>query len=101
MPDVAGSGTVYGPDESIDRVIALKLFTLKSAEFLYADSRVGSLEPGKYADFIVVENDYLSGPDAEIKNNKVIMTVQAGEIVYQDDEYQPEVRESRYSASIR
>ncbi len=56
---------------------------------------VGSLEPGKYADFIVVENDYLSGPDAEIKNNKVIMTVQGGETVYQDGEYQPEVRESR------
>ncbi len=101
VPDVAGSGTVYGPDEAIDRVVALKLFTRKSAEFLYAESKVGSLEPGKYADFIVVEKDYLSGPDAEIKNNKVIMTVQAGETVYQDDEYQPAVRGSRYSASTQ
>ena len=95
VPEFAGAGTVYGADEGIDRVVALKLFTQKSAEFLYAESMVGSLEPGKYADFIVVENDYLSGPDAEIKNNKVIMTVQADKTVYQDDEYQPEVRESR------
>lgn len=95
VPDVAGNGTVYGADEAIDRVVALKLFTHKSAEFLYAESKVGSLEPGKYADFIVLENDYLAGPDADIKNNKVIMTVQADETVYRDDEYEPEVRESR------
>lgn len=101
VPDAPGSGTVYGPDEAIDRVVALKLFTLKSAEFIYADSRVGSLEPGKYADFVVVENDYFSGPDTEIRNNKVIMTVQAGETVYQDDQYQPGVRESREQASTR
>ncbi|MFQ5982347.1 MAG: amidohydrolase family protein [Woeseiaceae bacterium] len=101
VPDVAGSGTVYGQDEGIDRVVALKLFTHKSAEFLYADSMVGSLEPGKYADFIVVENDYLSGPDAEIKNNKVIMTVQAGQTVYQDDAFQPDVREYQYKATAR
>jgi hypothetical protein len=95
VPDVAGSGTVYSPDEAVDRVVALKLFTHKSAEFLYADSKVGSLEPGKYADFVVLENDYLSGADADIKNNKVIMTVQADETVYLDAEYQPEVKESR------
>jgi hypothetical protein len=95
VPDVAGSGTVYGLDEGVDRVVALKLFTHKSAEFLYADTKVGSLEPGKYADFVVLENDYLSGADADIKNNKVIMTVQADETVYLDDEYQPEVNESR------
>jgi len=56
---------------------------------------VGSLEPGKYADFVVLENDYLAGADADIKNNKVIMTVQADETVYLDAEYQPEVKESR------
>ena len=95
VPDVAGSGTVYSPDEGVNRVVALKLFTHKSAEFLYADTKVGSLEPGKYADFVVLENDYLAGADADIKNNKVIMTVQADETVYLDAEYQPEVKESR------
>lgn len=89
VPDEAGTGTVYGADEAIDRVTALKLFTYRSAEFLYAESKVGSLEPGKYADFIVVENDYLDGPDSDIKHNRVIMTLQAGDVVYRDDDYQP------------
>jgi predicted amidohydrolase YtcJ len=87
-----GEGTIYGADEGVDRITALKLFTFRSAEFLYAESRVGSLEPGKYADFVVIEKDYLSGPDTEVKDNKVIMTVLAGEVEYQDQEYKPEVR---------
>lgn len=101
VPARAGEGTVYVADEGVDRVVALKLFTYRSAEFLYAESKVGSLEPGKYADFVVVENDYLSGPDSEIKNNKVIMTVQAGETVYQDDAYKPGVQGASYSADAR
>lgn len=101
VPNKAGEGTVYVPSEGVDRVTALKLFTYRSAEFLYAESKVGSLEPGKYADFIVVDKDYLSGPDAEIKNNKVIMTVQADETVYQDEAYKPIVKQTRLSADSR
>ncbi len=101
VPEVAGTGTVYGADEGIDRVVALKLFTHKSAEFLYAESMVGSLEVGKYADFVVLENDYLSGPDANIKDNKVIMTVQADEIVYQDNAYKPAIRQASTGADAR
>jgi len=101
VPEVAGTGTVYGLDEGIDRVVALKLFTHKSAEFLYAESKIGSLEVGKYADFVVLDKDYLSGPDSEIKHNKVIMTVQADEIVYQDEAYKPLVRQASMSAGAR
>ena len=92
VPAKTGEGTVYGAEEGVDRVVALKLFTYRSAEFLYAESKVGSLEPGKYADFIVVEKDYLSGPDSEVKDNKVIMTVLAGETEYQDPDFEPEAR---------
>jgi len=92
-PGDAGEGRVYVKEEGIHRVEALKLFTYRSAEFLYAESKIGSLEPGKYADFVVLEKDYLSGPDADIKKNKVVMTVQADEIVYQDDAYDPGIRQ--------
>ena len=91
-PAKAGEGTVYIAEEGVDRVVALKLFTFRSAEFLYAESKVGSLEPGKYADFVVIDKDYLTGPDTEVKDNKVIMTVLAGEVAYQDSDYEPEVR---------
>ncbi|MDX1500571.1 MAG: amidohydrolase family protein [Woeseiaceae bacterium] len=98
-PAKAGEGRTYVPEEGIHRVEALKLFTFRSAEFLYAESKVGSLEPGKYADFVVLDKDYLAGPDAEIKNNKVVMTVQADEIVYRDENYRPAIREAAARAA--
>jgi hypothetical protein len=87
-PDEPGeTGTVYGPDERIDRVTALKLMTQQSSKFLLADTKVGTLEVGKYADFMVIDSDYLSGEDRQIRNNKVVMTVLDGEKAYQDPDY--------------
>lgn len=81
------TGKVYGPQEAVDRVVALKLVTLGSAFALFSDSLTGSLEPGKYADFAVLDKDYLSGPDDEIRNNKFIMTVVNGKVGYQDPNF--------------
>ena len=91
VPEKFGEGEIYTPEESVDRVVALKLYTYRSAEFLHAESKVGSLEVGKFADFIVTEKDFLSGSDREIRNNKVILTVTAGEIKYQDPQFQPRI----------
>jgi predicted amidohydrolase YtcJ len=88
-PEVYGQGEVYAPEEGVDRIVALKLFTYRSAEFLMAETRIGSLEVGKYADFVVTDRPYLSGPDREIRNNKTVMTVLAGETRYKDPEYNP------------
>jgi predicted amidohydrolase YtcJ len=68
------------------------LFTYRSAEFIYGETKLGSLEVGKYADFIVTEKPFLDGPDVDIHTNKVVMTVQAGTPSYQDPAYQPAVR---------
>jgi predicted amidohydrolase YtcJ len=88
-PDNPEDGTVYKPEEGVDRVVALKLFTHRSSEFLLAETKVGSLEVGKYADFVVTDRPYLSGPDREIRDNKIIMTVLAGQRAYKDPEYSP------------
>ena len=82
-------GETFTPEEGVDRIVALKLFTYRSAEFLYAESKVGSLEVGKYADFIVTEKPFLSGPDREIHDNKVVLNVVAGKTAYQDPDYKP------------
>jgi hypothetical protein len=82
-------GEMFNPEEGVDRVVALKLFTRRAAEFLYAESKVGTLEVGKYADFIVTDKPFLSGPDREIHDNKVVLTVQAGRTAYQDPGYNP------------
>jgi predicted amidohydrolase YtcJ len=88
VPVKFGEGEVYTPEEGVDRVVALKLFTYRSAEFLHAETRVGSLEMGKLADFIVTDRPFLSGSDREIRDNKVVLTVTAGDIRYQDPKFQ-------------
>ncbi|MGK0298600.1 MAG: hypothetical protein ACI9XC_002222 [Gammaproteobacteria bacterium] len=91
-PEKFGEGEIFSPEEGIDRVVAMKLFTYRSAEFHYAEEKIGSLEIGKYADFAIIDKDYLSGSDTEVRDNKVLMTVLAGETRYKDTRYNPVVR---------
>jgi len=88
-PAKFGEGEVFTPEEGVGRVTALKLFTYRSAEFLYAEERVGSLEVGKAADFIVADKPYLDGPNTTIRDNKVVMTVLADKVSYQDPAFNP------------
>jgi predicted amidohydrolase YtcJ len=83
------TGKVWVPEETVDRVTALKLVTTWSAYSLFSESLTGSLEAGKLADFIVIEKDYLSGPDSEISENKVLMTVVDGDVGYTAPEFKP------------
>ncbi|MGK0298602.1 MAG: hypothetical protein ACI9XC_002224 [Gammaproteobacteria bacterium] len=89
IPENFGEGQVYVPEEGVDRVVALKLLTYRSADFHYAEDKIGSLEVGKYADFAVIDKDFLSGPDTEVRHNKVLMTILAGETRYKDAAYNP------------
>jgi predicted amidohydrolase YtcJ len=91
-PAKFGEGEVFSPEEGVGRVVALKLFTYRSAEFLYAEDRVGSLEVGKAADFIVADKPYLDGPNTTIRDNKVVMTVLADKVSYQDEAYKPTIK---------
>jgi hypothetical protein len=88
-PEKFGEGEIFVPEEGVDRVVAMKLFTIRSAEFHYAENKIGSLEVGKYADFAVIDKDYLSGPDTQVRDNKVLMTVLSGETRYKDSGYNP------------
>ncbi len=91
-PAKFGEGEVLNPEEGIDRVTALKLFTYRSAEFLFAEHKVGSLEVGKNADFIVADKPYLDGDNHTIRDNKVIMTVLADKVSYQDPDFKPAIK---------
>jgi predicted amidohydrolase YtcJ len=78
------AGRTSTPEEGVDRVVALKMFTYANAASMLAEDYMGSLEPGKFADFAVLYNSWLDGPDSELGNNKVIMTVVGGEVIYED-----------------
>lgn len=78
------AGRTLTPEEGVHRVVALKMFTYSNAESMLAEDYIGSLEPGKFADFAVLMNNWLEGPDSELSINKVLMTVVGGEVIYQD-----------------
>ncbi len=76
-------GKVWVPEERIDRITALRGWTNGGAQYLLRWDRLGSLEPGKLADFIVLDRDYFTIPEAEIMNIKTLMTAIGGRIAYQ------------------
>jgi len=76
-------GKVYAGRERLDRVLALKMSTIWSAEYVMRENVLGSLERGKFADLIVLDRDYLTVPDKEVGKIKVLLTVVGGKIVHQ------------------
>jgi len=71
------------PEEGIDRVTALKMATTWASEYMLAEDTVGTLEPGKYADFAVLEEDFFTIPVEEILDGiSVVMTGLGGQIVH-------------------
>jgi predicted amidohydrolase YtcJ len=61
---------------------ALSIMTIQSAYALSRDDEVGSLSPGKYADFIVLERDPREAEPDELAQNRVLLTVVGGRAEY-------------------
>ena len=73
-------------DQALSRAEALHSFTLAAAYAAHAEDRLGSLEPGKWADFIIVDRDYFKIPAAEIHDIQVLETWVGGKRVYDASE---------------
>ena len=69
-------------DQALTRAEALHSFTLAAAYAAHQEDRLGSLEPGKWADFIIIDRDYFTIPASEIDDIKVLQTWVGGEKVY-------------------
>ncbi len=72
----------WNTGETISMGEALLAYTRYAAYSLRIEREVGSLEVGKWADFVVWEKDFRKISPDEILRNRVLMTVVAGEVVY-------------------
>lgn len=66
----------------VGREAALIAHTRSNAYMMFMEDDLGSLEPGKFADLVVLDRDYMSIPDHEIKDIRPVITMVGGEIVY-------------------
>jgi len=75
-------GDQVNPGQHLTRAEALRLFTRNNSWFLRMEDKIGSIEPGKLADLAVLDRDYFTVPDAEIKKIRSVLTIVDGKIVH-------------------
>jgi predicted amidohydrolase YtcJ len=68
--------------QTISREDALIAYTRKNAYLVFRENDLGSIQPGKLADFVVLDRDYLTVPADEIRSLKSIQTFVGGKVVY-------------------
>lgn len=83
------SGGAFGAGERISREQALRLSTIDNAYLNFAEDREGSLEPGKYADLVILSGDIMTCPADEIPRLTVLLTMVGGKIVYRHPDFHP------------
>ncbi len=68
--------------QTIGREDALIAHTRKNAYLIFQENNLGSIQPGKLADLLVLDRDYLTVPADQIRSIKPLMTMLGGRIVY-------------------
>jgi predicted amidohydrolase YtcJ len=71
------------PEEALTREQAIRFYTTNNAYIVFLDDQIGSLEPGKLADLIVLDRDLLTCPIDDIKDAKVTATYVGGKQIFQ------------------
>jgi predicted amidohydrolase YtcJ len=78
---VAGT-PIRDPKQNVTRAEALRMYTMGSAWFTFAEKRKGSIEAGKLADLAVLNTDYLTVPEDQIRSIESVLTMVGGRVVY-------------------
>lgn len=78
------TGKALGTDQAITAQQALEAYTINAAYQFGMEKDAGSLEKGKFADFVVLDKNPLTIPSNEIRNIHVLSTVLGGRVTYSD-----------------
>jgi predicted amidohydrolase YtcJ len=75
-------GEQINPGQQITRQQALHAYTRGNAWYLNREDDLGSIEEGKFGDLVVLDRDYFTVSDAEMRRIRPILTVVAGKVVH-------------------
>ena len=82
------TGKVSGPDQRITVPEAIRNYTLNCAWLEHQDDIKGSIEPGKLADFCVIDGNILTTEPHKITDLRTLLTITGGKIVFDAGELQ-------------
>ena len=78
----SGGTPLYPEGNRLDRVEALRRYTVGSAWFSGEEEQKGAIVPGQLADLAVLSADYFSVPEDDIKGIESVLTMVGGKVVY-------------------
>jgi predicted amidohydrolase YtcJ len=79
------AGELINPGQQLTRMEALRLYTAENGWFTREENKLGTIEPGKLGDLVVLNDDYFDTtkvPDESIKRLKAVLTVVGGKVVF-------------------
>lgn len=76
------AGQQINPGQQITRRQALHAYTRENAWYLNREDELGSIEVGKLGDLVVLDRDYFTVGDADMRQTKPILTIVGGKVVY-------------------
>ena len=77
------NGEAIVPAQALTRAQALRAMTISGAWLTFEEDVKGSIEPGKYADFVAIDSDWLEMPEDAIRDLAPTMTVVGGRVVFE------------------
>jgi len=75
-------GKVWGAPERVDRETALRIATRNGANYVLKGDKLGSIEPGKLADLVVIDRDFMTIPEDDISDTRSLLTLLGGKFIF-------------------
>jgi predicted amidohydrolase YtcJ len=79
-------GQLVAPHEAISRLEALQAYTVAGTQISREERLKGTIEADKLADLVVLDRDYFTVPEEEIRDIRAVMTMVGGKVMWQPDE---------------
>jgi predicted amidohydrolase YtcJ len=77
------SGAVHGAHQKLSRLDALRAVTQWAAWLSFDEDKLGTFEVGKLADCVIIDRDYLTCPEDEIRSIRALKTLVGGKVVHE------------------